>query len=166
MNTELSQIQNELIELLPKLRRFAYSLTCDLTNADDLTQASIERAMSRISTWDSSRPLKFWIFKIAKNLWLDQLRAQSLRGITEDINDELVVVKDNEQADMETSQELDEVTKKIQELPRDQHITLVLVAVEGYSYKEAAEMLDVPIGTVMSRVSRARKTLIDHFDKY
>lgn len=164
MNGKTEQLQTGLIELLPELRRFAYSLTCDRDAADDLTQSALERALTKASAWDSSRPLKFWVFRIARNLWLDQLRAEKVRGNTEDIDDEGVDIADDRLAAMHTTQELREVTDKMRELPEDQRAVLALVAVEGYSYKEAAELLDIPVGTVMSRLSRARKTLIEHFD--
>ena len=164
MNGKTEQLQTGLIELLPELRRFAYSLTCDRDAADDLTQSALERALTKASAWDSSRPLKFWLFRIARNLWLDQLRAEKVRGNTEDIDDEGVDIADDRLAAMHTTQELREVTDKMRELPEDQRAVLALVAVEGYSYKEAAELLDIPVGTVMSRLSRARKTLIEHFD--
>ena len=164
MNGKTEQLQTGLIELLPELRRFAYSLTCDRDAADDLTQSALERALTKASAWDSSRPLKFWVFRIARNLWLDQLRAEKVRGNTEDIDDEGVDIADDRLAAMHTTQELREVTAKMRELPEDQRAVLALVAVEGYSYKEAAELLDIPVGTVMSRLSRARKTLIEHFD--
>ena len=164
MNGKTEQLQTGLIELLPELRRFAYSLTCDRDAADDLTQSALERALTKASAWDSSRPLKFWVFRIARNLWLDQLRAEKVRGNTEDIDDEGIDIADDRLAAMHTTQELREVTDKMRELPEDQRAVLALVAVEGYSYKEAAELLDIPVGTVMSRLSRARKTLIEHFD--
>ena len=164
MNGKTEQLQTGLIELLPELRRFAYSLTCDRDAADDLTQSALERALTKASAWDSSRPLKFWVFRIARNLWLDQLRAEKVRGNTEDIDDEGVDIADDRLAAMHTTQELREVTDKMRELPEDQRAVLALVAVEGYSYKEAAELLDIPVGTVMSRLSRARKSLIEHFD--
>lgn len=164
MNGKTEQLQTGLIELLPELRRFAYSLTCDRDAADDLTQSALERALTKASAWDSSRPLKFWVFRIARNLWLDQLRAEKVRGNTEDIDDEGVDIADDRLAAMHTTQELREVTDKMRELPEDQRAVLALVAVEGYSYREAAELLDIPVGTVMSRLSRARKTLIEHFD--
>lgn len=164
MNGKTEQLQTGLIELLPELRRFAYSLTCDRDAADDLTQSALERALTKASAWDSSRPLKFWVFRIARNLWLDQLRAEKVRGNTEGIDDEGVDIADDRLAAMHTTQELREVTDKMRELPEDQRAVLALVAVEGYSYKEAAELLDIPVGTVMSRLSRARKTLIEHFD--
>lgn len=164
MNGKTEQLQTGLIELLPELRRFAYSLTCDRDAADDLTQSALERALTKASAWDSSRPLKFWVFRIARNLWLDQLRAEKVRGNTEDIDDEGVDIADDRLAAMHTTQELREVMDKMRELPEDQRAVLALVAVEGYSYKEAAELLDIPVGTVMSRLSRARKTLIEHFD--
>lgn len=164
MNGKTEQLQTGLIELLPQLRRFAYSLTCDRDAADDLTQSALERALTKSSAWDSGRPLKFWVFRITRNLWLDQLRAEKVRGNTEDIDDEEVNIADDKLATMHTTQELREVTDKMRELPEDQRLVLALVAVEGYSYRETAELLDIPVGTVMSRLSRARKTLIEHFN--
>ncbi len=165
MRTTVDNIKSELIDLLPKLRRFSYSLTCDSTLGDDLAQATVEKALRNLSKWDGSRPLKFWVFKIAKNIWIDQLRAQKVRGNTENIENLSDSMKDHTQADMETTQLLNEVKNKMRELPEEQHVVLVLVAIEGYSYKETAEMLSVPIGTVMSRLSRARTTLVKTFDQ-
>ena len=163
LSTLSDKTKNELLEILPRLRRFSHSLTCDPNVGDDLAQATVERALNKIETWDETKPLQFWIFKIAKNLWYDQLRAQKVRGYTENIDDLPDSIEDKYQADMETSQLLKEVRQKMRELPQDQHIVLVLVAIEGYSYKEAAEMLDLPIGTVMSRLSRARAMLVKIF---
>lgn len=160
MSDKFEQIRDEVIILLPRLRRFAYSLTSDRNIGDDLTQAAIERALSRAHQWDENKQIDLWIFKIAKNLWLDQLRAQKVRGPTVDIGSVADMLDDGSQAEVETKLFVDEVRNKMEDLPDQQRIVLSLVAIEGYSYKEVAEILEIPVGTVMSRLSRARVALV------
>lgn len=147
---------DELRELLPRLRRFALWLTREPASADDLVQASLERALSR---WRSKRPdgeLRAWLFSILYRLFLDgQRRAKrharwlSLFGHEEEPRttalDELIVAHATLAA--------------FARLPTEQRALLLLISVEGLSYQEAASSLDIPIGTVMSRLSRARKAL-------
>ena len=164
MSRKSDRVREELVEMLPRLCRFAHGLTRDVAAGDDLTQATVERVLSRWNSWDGNKPLRFWVFKIAKNLWLDQLRAQKVRGEPKDISQLSDSINDETQADMETTILLQQVSSRLNQLPEEQHLVLMLVAVEGYSYKETAELLEIPIGTVMSRLSRARAALIDAFD--
>lgn len=156
-----SAIRKELTALLPDIRRFAYSLTGARADADDLLQATVERILQKGAPADAD--MKKWSYRVAKNIWIDEIRSRRVRtsAISEgkvEVNDRL----DGERAVM-GSITLSEVNRAMDKLPDDQRAALSLVAVEGLSYADAAEALDVPIGTVMSRISRARAALAEFF---
>ncbi len=151
----------ELIALLPRLRRFARGLTGSEEEADDLVQAACERAIQRISQWQPGTRLDSWMFRIMQNLWIDAIRVGKLRGSHLSLVDpegQNVPGMDGEQATMNRLT-LEAVRRGVQRLPPDQRSVLLMVCVEGCSYRETAETLGVPVGTVMSRLSRARLAL-------
>lgn len=154
----LTDLKRELIVLLPRLRRFARSLTRLVPEADDLVQEACLRALSRAHQWDPTQPLDRWMFRITRNLWISEMRKRTVRlgqgHVAADESHELVTHETGETATAVT-----ELHKKIDSLPEELSTVLLIVSVEGYSYAEAAELLDIPIGTVMSRIHRARKTL-------
>lgn len=148
---------DELREVIPRLRRFALSLTRHESSADDLVQACLERALSRRETRQDGTDLRAWLFSILFRIFLDDRRRAkryagllSLFGVGSD-EDHAPSTEDV----VMTRSALDGFNR----LPVEQRALLVLITVEGLSYQEAADTLDVPIGTIMSRVSRARKTL-------
>jgi RNA polymerase sigma-70 factor (ECF subfamily) len=149
--------RDELLAILPNLRRFALSLTGKLADADDLLQSTVERLLERGLPGDAE--LLPWSLKVCRNLWIDEVRSLKVRrNATRDPSlgaDE--VFPGEEQVIGEIS--LREVQDALADMPEDQRSVLELVAVEGYSYREAAEVLKVPIGTVMSRLARARTAL-------
>lgn len=151
-------LKSELIEMLPRLRRFAMSLTRSAAEADDLVQDACLRAISRSDQWNPAQPLDRWMFRITRNLWISELRKRGVRmgagQVPAEEASELVSPVTGEHQVAAT-----ELQGQIAKLPADLSSVLLAVSVEGYSYAEAAELLDVPIGTVMSRVHRARKTL-------
>jgi RNA polymerase sigma-70 factor (ECF subfamily) len=151
-----------MIGLLPRLRRFALVLTRSAADADDLVQATCERAIARLDGWADGTALDRWLFKIAHNLHLNQRRdaANRLRLLEEHGLD--LALPDGAD-DAETWTTLQEVRRAVLELPEEQRGALVLVAVDGLSYREAAEVLNVPVGTVTSRLARAREALRDLF---
>lgn len=153
-----SDMKIELIALLPRLRRFARSLTRSMTEADDLVQEACLRALSRSDQWDRSQPLDRWMFRITRNLWISEIRKRGVRmgqgQVPAEEASELVTPETGEHR-VAASQ----LQAQILALPNDLRAVLLAVSVEGYSYAEAAELFDVPIGTVMSRVHRARKAL-------
>lgn len=145
--------------MLPRLRRFAYGLTGSVDSGDDLVQSACERALARLHQWEPGTRLDSWMFRIMKNLWLDDTRAGWRREVaTSNVVLEAVRGGDAE-AESAVRIELGAVLDHISRLPDAQRTVLLLVSVEGLSYKEAAAILEVPIGTVMSRLARARVTL-------
>ena len=151
----------QIVDFLPRLRRFSYALTGDSDKGDDLVQETCARALSRIDQWQPGTRLDSWMFRIAQNLWFDQRRAHKVRGDFVDI-DQVYDIAGSDGRDLaENRLTLQEVSKGIAKLPGEQQVLIALVCVDGLSYKEAAETLDIPIGTVMSRLARARRTLYD-----
>lgn len=152
-------MKSELTELIPKIRRFAYSLTGSMADADDLLQSTVERALNR--KVPEGVELTKWMFRVCRNLWIDQYRANKVRQEASwdpQLRDREFV--DGERA-MTGEIELDQVHRAMDQLPDDQRSILSLVAIQGMSYKEAAATLEIPPGTVMSRLARARTALTE-----
>jgi RNA polymerase sigma-70 factor, ECF subfamily len=152
-------VREEIIALLPRLRRFCLALTRSTDAGDDLTQSTIERALSRIDQWHDGTRLDSWMFRIAKNIFIDEVRAHKRRGAQVDVEAlENVQGEDGRQI-VEGRSDLDRARAAINALPDDQRALVALVIIDGQSYKEAAAILDIPIGTVMSRLARARQAI-------
>ena len=154
-----NEMKDRIVALLPRLRRFAYSLTGDLDRADDLVQETCMRALSHASQWQSGTRLDSWMYRIAQNAWFDQRRAVKVRGEFVDIETQTDLAGSDGRQVIEQRQLLSAVSKKLSELSADQQMLVALVCIDGLSYKEAAEALKLPIGTVMSRLARARSAL-------
>lgn len=150
--------RSQLVALLPRLRRFARGLSRSVDQADDLVQAACERALSRLDQWTPGTRLDSWMFRIIQTIWLDQRRAAKVRGgdWVADLETASAHLAEDGERRVEARLTLDEVRRTVARLPDDQRIVLLLVSVEGATYKEAAEILGVPIGTIMSRLARAR----------
>lgn len=150
-------LRKELTDVLPPLRRFAYSLTGSRADADDLLQSAVERILERGAPADAD--VQKWSFRVARNIWIDEIRSRRVRStaVSEGRIDTVDRI-DGERIVM-GSISFAEVNRAMAALPDDQRAALALVAIEGLSYAEAAETLEVPIGTVMSRISRARAAL-------
>jgi RNA polymerase sigma-70 factor (ECF subfamily) len=143
---------------LPRLRRFALALTGRSADADDLVQDTVERALRNLNRFAPGTKMESWLFKIAQNLWIDRLRANKVRGGTVDLDQAAHVGFDGVRAaDAHTL--LSATLRALGELPEEQREVVALVLIEGVSYREAADILDVPMGTVTSRLARARETL-------
>jgi RNA polymerase sigma-70 factor (ECF subfamily) len=158
MNTsETSQsIHEQIVTLLPRLRRFARNLTRNPHDADDVVQMAVERALTRLDQWRSDARLDSWMFKIVRNAWIDELRARGRRDkifLAEEAGDNIGTDS------MARETELLSVQSAMARLPEDQREAVSLVLVEGLPYREAAEVLDVPIGTLTSRLARGREAL-------
>lgn len=163
MEENSKQIQQVILGCLPKLRRFAYSLTGSPTDADDLLQATVERALTRSQQLeDKTEPIR-WLIVICRNIWIDEVRRRKARP--EYAVEEANALVGESGETIEARLEMTHVSTLIAQLDEDQRSVLMLVAVEGYSYKEAAEVLGWPIGTVMSRIARARGRLADELEK-
>ncbi|EED36400.1 RNA polymerase, sigma-24 subunit, ECF subfamily [Luminiphilus syltensis NOR5-1B] len=143
---------------LPGLKRFCLSLTAEPADADDLLQVTVERLLQR-GMPDDAHVAK-WAYRVCKNLWIDELRWREVRQ-RHSAAEEDGGGTPQDAATGEGSLQLDRVSQAMAALPEDQRAALVLVAVEGYSYAEVAEILEIPIGTVMSRIARGRKSLAE-----
>ena len=152
----LAQDESSIVACIPSLRRYARGLVSDAARADDLVQDTLERAWSRFSLWQKRGDLRAWMFGILHNQFIDGLRAQ--RSRPEDAaGDELPELPQRaEQTDRIEVRDLD---RALQRLPAEQREVLLLVSVEELSYLEAAAVIGVPVGTVMSRLARARERL-------
>ena len=147
---------DDLIGLLPNLRRFAISLCRSRDVADDLVQLTAEKAFAARERFDPDTRLDAWLFRILRNTWIDMVRQQKNRGTQIDIDDAPDARTVDGTQTVETSLMLQAARQAIDQLPDDQRDVMVLICVEELSYKEAAEVLEVPMGTVMSRLARAR----------
>ncbi len=154
------ELGRQLVELLPRLRRFALVLTRSADAADDLVQGSVARALERREQWEDGTRLDRWVFQIIKSVWLNSLKSARIRQM-DSLDDHADPRGLDGASAMEAKLTLDEVRATFAGLPQAQQEALLLVCVEGYSYKEAAELLDLPMGTVVSRIARGRQALID-----
>jgi RNA polymerase sigma-70 factor (ECF subfamily) len=152
-------VRHEMILLLPRLRRFARALAGSREDADDLVQAACERALRAIDSWEPGSRLDSWMFRILRNLWIDQLRRRKAENIADRWEGEIEIAGEDGRRTTEGRLELAQVRATIATLPEPQRDVLVLVCIEDLSYREAAAVLDVPVGTVMSRLARARHAL-------
>ena len=149
---------DQLIAVLPRLRRFARGLSGSVTDADDLVQAACERALARQHQFQEGTRFDSWMFRIVQTIWIDQVRSRDVRKEDGDIAEDRLG-SDEPVRRVEARLALAEVRRALDRLPPDQRAALLLVTVEGLSYKEAAEVVQVPVGTIMSRLSRARIAL-------
>lgn len=150
--------QQELVDVLPNIRRFAMSLAGRLADADDLLQSTVERLLVRGIPDDAD--VLPWGMRVCKNLWIDELRSQKVRR---DATTEPAVVGEqvmDGERQLHGEMTLQEVQDVLHSMSDEHRSVLELVAVEGFSYKEAAAVLEVPVGTVMSRLARARTALL------
>jgi RNA polymerase sigma-70 factor (ECF subfamily) len=154
------QVKAEMVSLLPRLRRFAYGLTGSLDDGDDLTQAACEKALRSLDQFTPGTRLDSWMYRIAQNLWIDRRRSQQAqREQSVDPADMEHLAIADAAREMDRRLDLADVRRKVTLLPEDQRAVLLLVSVEGFGYRQAAEILEIPIGTVMSRLARARLAL-------
>lgn len=157
----MNPVADQLVEMLPRLRRFALSLSRSATVADDLVQQACERALANAEKFQPGTRFDAWMFRIVRNLWIDDARKRKTAGVQDDIDDHYDLVGASGEAEAEAKLTLNDTAAAILKLPEDQRDVLMLVCVEEISYREAAEVLEVPIGTVMSRLARARKALAE-----
>ena len=151
---------DELLALLPRLRRFAHALARSPADADDLCQASIERALKARSQWAPGTRMDSWMYRIMRNAWIDTARARTRHGQTFVDEEAGLSVGDAGDRRIEAVVELGQVGRAMGKLPPDQREAVALVLVEGFAYKEAAEILDIPMGTLTSRLVRGREALM------
>jgi RNA polymerase sigma-70 factor (ECF subfamily) len=156
----VSDLRLELAELTPRLRRFAWSLTGSRDDADDLVQAGLAKALASLHQFQPGTRLDAWTFRILRTLWIDSRRAAARRPTVHDPDAAEAMSDDGAGArSAEARVDLARVRAAMDLLPAEQREVLALVAIEGLSYRDAAEAVDAPIGTVMSRLARARVRL-------
>jgi RNA polymerase sigma factor (sigma-70 family) len=160
----LDDFQRELIELLPRLRRFARALTRHAADADDLVQLAVERALERRDQWSPGTRLDAWVMRIMKNAWIDEARSRRRKLSYLRPADERVEARDLAASNPEVGLDRLSVEDAMNALPEDQRIAVALVLIEGYSYAEAAELLQIPPGTLTSRLVRGRTALIKQLE--
>jgi RNA polymerase sigma-70 factor, ECF subfamily len=148
-----------MVGFLPRFRRFAVALTGDIDEADDLVQEACVRALTRREQWQSGTRLDSWMYRIVQNVWLDCKRAKKIRGEQVDIDSAPALMGLDGRKVVETRLTLNTVSAALAHLPDEQRTLVALVCIDGLSYKEAAEITATPIGTVMSRLARARREL-------
>lgn len=148
-----------MLALLPRLRRMARVLAWEPADADDLTQFTVERALTRRDQWRPDSKLDSWMFRIMRNAWIDETRTRQRRGrilAPPELGD---FAADPSAPSLEARLEASAVERALNALPEDQRIAVALVLIEGLSYQEAADSLEVPMGTLTSRLARGRATL-------
>ena len=153
--------ERDLSELLPRLRRFAHALSRNAADADDLTQATVERALRSRDQWQPGTRLDSWIYRIMRNLWIDTARARTRREKHEAPEEEAMVVGEDPREAIDAGIELKRAMAAMERLPDEQREVVALILIEGFGYREASEMLGLPIGTVSSRLVRGRTALME-----
>ena|SRR5437879_2888504 len=156
MTSTEQSFRAELVGLLPRLRRFGRALTRHREDADDLVQIAMERALNHHAQWEPGTRLDSWMFRIMKNAWIDEVRARRRSSevlVSEDGIDSVGVATPDSHLDSLA------IRAAMLRLSEDQRVVVGLVLVEGMPYKEAAGVLEIPIGTLTSRLARARERL-------
>ena len=149
-----------LREHWPRLRRFAFSLSRDAADADDLVQAVAERAMRSIDQWQPGTRFDSWLFRIARNHWIDTVRARSRQAKRFVPAEEGEPIGFDPRPGTEAAIDLKRAMAAMQRLPQEQREVVALILIDGIGYREAAETLGLPVGTVSSRLVRGRKALL------
>ena len=153
-----TDLRKALTLLLPRLRRFGLTLTGSANDADELVQNTCERMLQRSDQLREHARLDAWLYGIMRNLWIDELRHRKVRR-HDDLDAAAAVVGEDGQAVADGRITLAAVRQAMQELPMEQRTVLMLVCVDGLSYRQTAEVLGIPIGTVMSRLHRGRRLI-------
>ena len=151
----MSEFTKELEQCIPALRRYAHSLLYKQEEADDLVQDCLERAIKKQALWQQGTSLRAWLFTMQHNLYINQLKKLSRQQLMTEETEQLTHSHEPYKSDVLIS----DIEFCMRKLPDNQRQVLLLVAVQGFSYKEVGEIIGAPLGTVMSRLSRARKTL-------
>lgn len=160
MNEETAlrqDFERELVTLLPRLRRFARSLARDAADADDLCQVALERALKARDQWQEGTRLDAWMYRIIRNSWIDEVRARTRRSQTF-VSEEAGIAVGAE-GDADIRMEMHDLDQAMNALSPEQREVIALVLVEGLAYREASDILEIPIGTLTSRLTRGRQAL-------
>ena len=159
VGSPIYDVHDRMVKILPRLRRFVYSLTNGADFGEDLIQETYVRALAHLDQWQPGSRLDSWMFRIARNLWIDHMRAEKFRGEPVDIAAVDDLLSCDGQLVAENRIMLEELGKDIAELSKDQRNVIKWVWGYGMSYKETGKILNLPAGTVMSRMARVRDAL-------
>jgi RNA polymerase sigma-70 factor (ECF subfamily) len=159
MTDQSSEVRAELMRLIPRLRRFALAMTGSRADADDLVQDALERALRRLDQWRPGTRLDSWVFRITQNVWIDQTRARRARERVVESDPDADAPGVDGRAGVHARLTLVEALEALAAMPEEWRSVIVLVLIEGFTYREAAGILGVPEGTVTSRLVRARAAL-------
>jgi RNA polymerase sigma-70 factor, ECF subfamily len=154
--TQADEVRAQIGELLPRLRRFARVITRNVADADDLVQVAVEKALARAAQWRPGSRLDSWMFGIMKNAWVDEIRARRRCERVHAPEEAGAAVGDRSAAARDIALS---VQAAMARLPEQQRMAIALVLVEGLAYKDAAEALGIPMGTLTSRLARGREAL-------
>jgi RNA polymerase sigma-70 factor (ECF subfamily) len=154
----LDEVEQRLASLLPRLRRFAHGLARNAADADDLVQASAERMLKSRDQWQVGTNFDAWAYRVLRNLWIDKGRSSQRR-------DKIFVPEEQgltvgAAGDAESTVELGYLMRAMDRLPDEQREAVALVMIEGLAYAEAARVLEIPMGTLTSRMVRGRQALM------
>ncbi len=153
--------ESGLTQCLPRLRRFAHALSRNSADADDLTQMTVERALVARRQWQPGTRLDSWLYRIMRNLWIDTARSRARKAKLEAPPEQADGVGVDPRPGIEASIDLQRVMAAMARLPDEQREVVAMILVEGFGYREVAEMLGLPIGTVSSRLVRGRTALLE-----
>lgn len=152
---------------LPALWRFALQVTRDKHDAEDLVQRTCVRAIEQSDRYNDTGKLKSWLFRIAHNIWKNELRSRAIREsgnvLSTSSGESIDIELGHDNVTPEARLEFDEVVCAVEALPEAQRLVMQLVCASGFSYAETASILDIPVGTVMSRLARARIAIGEQF---
>ena len=156
----MARFEDELLAVLPRVRRFARALARDAADADDLVQGAVEKALRARTQWEPGTRMDSWMYRIVRNNWIDLGRARARAAQTFVPAEAGAHVGDGGDRAIEANVELKQVMRALATLPDEQREAVALVLVEGLAYKDAAAVLDVPMGTLTSRLGRGRQALM------
>jgi RNA polymerase sigma-70 factor (ECF subfamily) len=153
----MADIYRRIEEEIPRLRRYARALTREVTAADDLVQDCLARALSKVHLWQEGTDLRAWLFTILHNQYVNHVRRAVREGTAVGLSETEPNL--TSQPNQNKRLELRDLERAIAKLPEEQRAVLLLVGLEGMRYEEVATVLDVPVGTIRSRLSRGREML-------
>ena len=158
--TSPSSFDSELAAVWSRLRRFAHALARDTADADDLAQMAAEKAFKSFNQFQSGTRFDSWIFRICRTVWIDMVRSRGRRGSYEAPAEAAEDVVHDPTSSTEAAIDLGKAMAAMQRLPAEQREVVALILIDGFGYRETAEILDQPIGTVSSRLVRGRQALL------
>lgn len=157
---QFESFEDGLTALLPRLRRFAHALARNTADADDLTQAAVERALRSRAQWEPGTRLDSWLYRIMRNHWIDTVRSRARKEDLHAPVEEAERIGEDPRSAIEASIDLQKAMSAMQRLPDEQREVVALILIEGLGYRECSEVLGLPLGTVSSRLVRGRLALV------